>query len=300
MFPDALTQLRAGVQCHADAIRVACQAEATAPKPGNVHPSASFEDCHYRDFCRAAEVTAHILASSDCDFERSLGERVLHAIEATRRVTNANVNLGIVLLIAPLTMVREDRDVTRVLASLSARDAAQVYRAIRLASPGGMKSEAVDPSRDVTRDEADVLDLIDAMRSAAGRDRIARQYAENYRDFFHGVVPIVESELRCTVDPNEAIVRAQLRLMSLEADSLIARKLGPSIAEETRSRAEACLRHDSPEARTELDMWLRADGNRRNPGTTADFIAAAIYWLIRPAPRAWSLEGPLDAPGGLT
>ncbi|MFN5467079.1 MAG: hypothetical protein ACK5AM_03065 [Pirellulaceae bacterium] len=25
-----------------------------------------------------------------------------------------------------------------------------------------------------------------------------------------------------------------------------------------------------------FDQWLRADGNRRNPGTTADLIAAAL------------------------
>jgi triphosphoribosyl-dephospho-CoA synthase len=30
-----------------------------------------------------------------------------------------------------------------------------------------------------------------------------------------------------------------------------------------------------------LDSFLRADGNRRNPGTTADFIAAVIYAGLR-------------------
>ena len=28
---------------------------------------------------------------------------------------------------------------------------------------------------------------------------------------------------------------------------------------------------------SELDFWLRSDGHRRNPGTTADFIGAAIF-----------------------
>ena len=41
-------------------------------------------------------------------------------------------------------------------------------------------------------------------------------------------------------------------------------------AEEVQRRAAAW---------TELDVYLRGDGNRRNPGTTADMIAAAI-WIV--------------------
>ena len=33
--------------------------------------------------------------------------------------------------------------------------------------------------------------------------------------------------------------------------------------------------------RAEYDFWLRADGHRRNPGTTADVIAAALFVLLR-------------------
>ncbi|MFC1759755.1 triphosphoribosyl-dephospho-CoA synthase [Planctomycetota bacterium] len=30
-------------------------------------------------------------------------------------------------------------------------------------------------------------------------------------------------------------------------------------------------------ALADLDFWLRSDGNRRNPGTTADLIAAGLF-----------------------
>jgi triphosphoribosyl-dephospho-CoA synthase len=30
-----------------------------------------------------------------------------------------------------------------------------------------------------------------------------------------------------------------------------------------------------------LDFWLRSDGNRRNPGTTADLIAAGLFVALR-------------------
>ncbi|MCH7685907.1 MAG: triphosphoribosyl-dephospho-CoA synthase, partial [Planctomycetes bacterium] len=37
-------------------IQTACFLEATARKPGNVHPGASFEDLTYDDFLRSANV----------------------------------------------------------------------------------------------------------------------------------------------------------------------------------------------------------------------------------------------------
>jgi triphosphoribosyl-dephospho-CoA synthase len=52
-----------------------------------------------------------------------------------------------------------------------------------------------------------------------------------------------------------------------------------------------------PEGRAalaDLDSWLRAEGNGRNPGATADLIAACLFVLLRegtiplPPPLPWS------------
>jgi len=32
---------------------------------------------------------------------------------------------------------------------------------------------------------------------------------------------------------------------------------------------------------TKLDAWLRAEGNRRNPGTTADLVTACLFIALR-------------------
>lgn len=320
----ALLQLRRQVTSHADAIRLACVWEATAAKVGNVHPTAAFADCGYVDFCRAAEEVAPLLAGPDnkrpgdgrhdnderlgsderpgnderpgSDEQRaalagganagspSLGDRVLAAITATRAVTTANVNLGIVLLIAPLAMARDRADVRRVLAALTSADGAKVYRAIAIAGAGGLDSDPVDPRWDVATAAPEAIDLIAAMRLARDRDRIARQYAEDFADFFDNVLPVVEAELAATDELGEAIVRAQLRLLAAEPDSLILRKCGAGIADEVCRRAAACWAAADAAHRAQresLDRWLREDGNRRNPGTTADLIAAALYWLIR-------------------
>ena len=304
----ALEQLRGWVTDPAEAIRLACVWEATAPKLGNVHPTAAFADCGFDDFCAAAARIAPHLASptphlappapSQPDAHPSpaaahpeapsLGTRVLAAIQATGEVTSANVNLGIVLLIAPLALAHDRADVAGVLAGLSEHDGAKVFQAIRLAAPGGMQGgeQGAVPSRwDVTAaGPVEGIDLIAAMRSAQGRDRIARQYAGDFVDFFENVVPVVEAELAGGPEIGEGIVRAQLRLLAAEPDSLIQRKCGPEVAEEVRRRAAACFTPQGqvdPGQRAVLDHWLRQDGNRRNPGTTADLIAAAIYWLIR-------------------
>jgi len=67
-------------------------------------------------------------------------------------------------------------------------------------------------------------------------------------------------------------------------DSLISRKLGDSVAQKSAAMAAQCLDQltnadDDAFWRSvgDLDFWLRSDGHRRNPGTTADLITAALY-----------------------
>jgi triphosphoribosyl-dephospho-CoA synthase len=66
-------------------------------------------------------------------------------------------------------------------------------------------------------------------------------------------------------------------------DSLIARKCGMSIARQAQGLASRTLQAGRPgderylSALSELDFWLRSDGHRRNPGTSADLIAAGLF-----------------------
>src|SRR3954454_1458483 len=85
----------------AEQIELACVLEATARKPGNVHPAAAFADLRYEDFLRAAAVSAPILARAG---ELGIGGAVFDAVKATRAATGTNVNLGMCLLLAPLAV----------------------------------------------------------------------------------------------------------------------------------------------------------------------------------------------------
>jgi triphosphoribosyl-dephospho-CoA synthase len=79
----------------------------------------------------------------------------------------------------------------------------------------------------------------------------------------------------------------QLRLMSRIMDSHIIRKRGDSVALEVRRAACRVLSQgdlDSPKGRQayrDFDAWLRSDNHARNPGTTADLIAAMLYVALR-------------------
>lgn len=260
----------------------ACRMEATARKPGNVHPEARFADLCYEDFVQSAQWASPQLARAGID---GVGGAVSEAIRATRERVGTNTNLGIALLIAPLAAVplnsTLDAGIEDVLRALTADDAAGVYEAIRLAQPGGMGTVS---SGDVA--DSPPPDLLWAMRQAAGRDWIARQYATGFHDVIHTAVPLL-AEWRPAAGWEVRVIHLHLELMTRWPDTLIARKCGGAIAEVSAGRARAVLDSGWPdtaaghEAIQEFDAWLRLDGHRRNPGTTADAVAATLFAALR-------------------
>ncbi len=271
---------------------LACMLEVSAPKPGNVHRGADFSETTLEDFLTGAVAIGPAMETAA---GARLGTTVLEAIRATKALVGTNVNLGTVLLLAPLAAVPRSESlrpgVRGVLDGLSPADARDVYAAIRLARPGGLGEVE---SHDVSGPPPE--DLLAAMRAAAAHDMVARQYAEGFSPLFDRIVPWLQDSIARTARLPEAIVDAQLRVLSEYPDSLIGRKCGPKIARQASARAGAVLEcgpADSPQYRAglaDLDFWLRSDHHRRNPGTTADLLAAALFTLLR--------DGKLPLSGG--
>jgi len=262
---------------------LACLLEVTANKPGNVYPGADFQELTLNDFLVSAVSIGPAMQHAA---GRPIGLTVLAAVRATRTVVQTNTNLGTLLLLAPLAKVGLSQPlragVGEVLDSLAETDASEIYEAIRLASPGGMGRV----------DEMDVTgpsppSLLDAMRAAAERDLVARQYVNRFEQVFDasGAWLVEAQEAGWTL--RESIVRTHVRLMATFPDSLIARKCGQQLADESACRAAEVLSRGVPgdanyeKGLGELDGWLRADGNRRNPGTTADLITAGLFVALR-------------------
>lgn len=261
---------------------LACLLEATAPKPGNVHRGADFEDLVFADFVVSATAIGPWIARAATD---GVGASVLAAVRATRELVATNTNLGTLLLLAPLAAVPEgtplERGVRDVLAGLTPEDADHTYAAIRLAQPGGIgQVEQMDVHGEPPRD------LLMAMQHAADRDLVARQYVSGFSEVLDRVVPwLVETRTRCSL--TQAIIHTQIRLLARFPDSLIARKCGAATAQHAADIAARVEQSGSPgsqeyeQALADLDFWLRSDGHRRNPGTTADLLAAGLFVVLR-------------------
>lgn len=267
------------------AASLACVWEVSAPKPGNVHRDADFADATYMDFIQSAVVVGPILEKVA---ELGVGRTVLEAVRATRDTVGTNTNLGTLLLLAPLAAVSDGTPLAHgiggVLNRLRFDDTRDVYEAIRISSAGGLGRA---DEADVHGDAPPNLQLVEAMRLAADRDLVARQYTNQFADVFNGAAAWIQAGLAREWPLFTAIVHAHLRQLANEPDSLILRKCGSQVAAESRDRAASVVAAGLPGDATyetavaEFDAWLRADGHRRNPGTTADLIAAGLFVLLR-------------------
>jgi triphosphoribosyl-dephospho-CoA synthase len=262
-------------------VQLACLLEASAPKPGNVSPGRAFHDTSYDDFL----ISAAAIGPAFADVARnSIGTTIEQAIEATARATRANTNLGIVLLLAPLAKaaglpggtLRER--VGRVLAETTTEDARLVYQAIRRAGPGGMGKAG---SQDLS--ETPTVTLTEAMALARDRDAVAREYATDFELTFTRGAPALRAARAAGLGWSDAVVETFLTLLASSPDTLIVRKGGRQVAESVSRRASEIAKAGG--VRTEegrallraFDAELRDPQNTRNPGTTADLTAAAIF-----------------------
>jgi len=264
-------------------VQTACTWEALSRKVGNVHPHADFTNTTLADFLLSAIAIGPAFRRAH---SVSVGRTVLSAVEATQTFVGQNTNLGICLALAPLAAVPDGEPlrtgVQIVLNELTVSDAELVYRAIRLAAPGGLGDA---PEQDVR--DAPTVTLLKAMTLAADRDLIAQQYDNGYADLFDfGVPALVEAfEKFGQIEP--AVIECQLKWLAEFPDSLIARKKGIPAAEDVRQRVVDVLKlgglhtQGGRRAGVELDRYLRSDGNALNPGTTADIVTACLFVALR-------------------
>jgi triphosphoribosyl-dephospho-CoA synthase len=263
----------------AEAFIAACRDEIEAPKPGNVHVFADGHGMTVDDFLRSAEAAAPALSNSGLP----VGARILAAVEATFAAVGMNTNLGIVLLCAPLAAAAQRggdlrMSVKQTVAGLTSLDAESAFKAILRAAPAGLGTA---PRYDV-RGPANVT-LLEAMREAAGRDRVAFQYASDFMDIFETGTGTLASARVSGWPAPLAVAAVYLAFLAGFPDSHIARKNGPQAAARVQIEAlEARKRFMNAANPAEtlqdllsFDRRLKARG--LNPGTSADLTVASIF-----------------------
>ncbi|MGA7816266.1 triphosphoribosyl-dephospho-CoA synthase [Caballeronia sp.] len=274
----------------------ACRLDIETAKPGNVSIDNPGHGMTAAQFIASADAAADALFAKGA----RVGTRILDAVRRTQRVAGCNTNLGIVLLIAPLAaafeMPGDDppagssicatawRTATqRVLATLDLDDTRAAYRAIALANPGGLGDA---PEQSVH--ESPTVDLRTAMALAAGRDSIARQYANGFCDVFETGLETVRRAQTSgqSQAATELTLDVFLAFLSGWPDSHIVRKHGlrvaQSVTREARRRHDAMHRARARGAVADelltLGAWdatLKAQGI--NPGTSADLTVATLF-----------------------
>jgi triphosphoribosyl-dephospho-CoA synthase len=277
---DRTAGARWSAEAVAGAAQLACVLEASAEKPGNITPRHDFADTTYEDMLRSAIALGPELGRAA---ERGVGDTVLAATRATRRVAGANTNLGIALLLAPLARAallggRLRERLREVLGALTLDDARAAYAAIRAAGAGGLDEPVEHDVR-----AAPTVGLREAMVAAAERDSVAAEYATGYAVTFELGLPALDRALEDGLGPRAATVAVYLEVLAAVPDTLVARKRGRAAAERVSAGAASVLaaggvRDDAGQAALRaFDASLRRDGNALNPGTTADLVTAVLF-----------------------
>jgi triphosphoribosyl-dephospho-CoA synthase len=259
----------------------ACELDVAVRKPGNVSAASAghgMDAAIFRAAARAA--AAPLFAHGD-----PVGRRIERAVDAAHAAAGCNANLGIVLLCAPIAAAHEDvaaarsaaglrRAVERRLQALDMDDARAAFRAIVRANPGGLGSAGDHDVRN-----APAIDLVSAMRIAADRDSIARQYATGFADVFDCGVPLFARVARTSIE--QAMLATFIAFLRRWPDSHVARKHGIDVADALRRDAAARSDRygdDAGRAPADIAAWdaeLKARGI--NPGTSADLAVATAF-----------------------
>lgn len=253
------------------AAQAACVLEASAPKPGSVNRLHDFADTTFEDFMISALAIGEAMRLA---WTHTVGEVVLKAVEDTRRLVSTNTNLGMILLLTPLVKAAASDDLRaglrKVLRELSETDADLVYKAIRLAAPGGLgkvtRGDIDDGARGTLRE---------MMYLAREHDAVAAAYVNDYQVVFEVGCPALINYYRRKGNRTEAVVYTYLSLLEQQPDSLVMRKCGRETAEEISRQAGLVLKGKM--SLGEFDDFLRRPDNALNPGTTSDLVAASIF-----------------------
>jgi triphosphoribosyl-dephospho-CoA synthase len=164
-----------------------------------------------------------------------------------------------------------------VLTGLDRTDAEWAFRAIALASPGGLG----DVSEHDVRNPPTVT-LLEAMKAAVERDRIAAQYAQGFFEIFHVALPPLRSFLTSSGNEADAASMLYMFLLATVPDSHLVRKFGQDVATKVLLDAKVLFKGlDGQPANVQrerlLDFDTKLKKNGWNPGTTADYTVAAVF-----------------------
>jgi triphosphoribosyl-dephospho-CoA synthase len=292
-------------------LQLAILLEASSYKPGNVTRTSGFKCTRYEHFLASAVATNPSLEyAAERGIAVSKGGICVSEVELGVIIKDCVVNvnawqhggntlLGTIILLSPIAVAggmtsaeagifkisRLRENVKLVVEQTGAEDAANVYEAIKIASPGGLgivpELDVNDPNS-INKILKEKISLYRIFKIAEKYDAVCSEWVNNYPLTFDVAFPSLDEQLNKGEDLNTAIVHTFLELLAERPDTLIARKAGVEKAREVSSMAREVLKLGELETSrgnkslSELDRKLKKSSNLLNPGTTADIIAASL------------------------
>ena len=274
------------------------------PKPGNVHRTQDFENMSYEDFLISSVSIASFLEKaanrandlySDYPYKIGIGKIIYSCIESTNKLVNTNTNLGICMLLVPLSaafgvmindlsMDKLPLIMDNIIKKTSVDDAIYLTKAINLAQAGGLENKAtkfdVNDDDIISNLKEDDVSMYQLLEMSSDYDKISYELTNKLPVVLGYGLPTFK-KYDNKYPKNDVTLEVYLEILSSINDTLISRKYGEEISDKISLKAEHIKNNTqiaTDERRREMekfDKFLRK--NKYNPGTTADFTAATLF-----------------------
>jgi triphosphoribosyl-dephospho-CoA synthase len=274
------------------ASQIACCLEVSAFKPGNVHRNRDYNDIKYHHFISSGIAFGQVIYEAS-QSEGNIGYYIKRGVIESKKWSPTNANLGIIMLHIPIATAsgkleefNEDtlkKNLKDIILNTTVEDAINVYDAINIAMAGGLNKPKDGP--DVSSEDAKKelieknLTLYDVFKISSEWDNISKEWTNNFKISFEGY-ELINKYYNETNDIHLSITKTFLTLLSKYPDTLIARKKGLEVAKMVSKMAKDVLDNFSMEKVVEFDKYLSKEGNKLNPGTTADLIASSLMIFL--------------------
>ncbi|HIP84702.1 MAG TPA: hypothetical protein EYH15_04360 [Methanothermococcus okinawensis] len=272
--------------------QIACVLEVSSFKPGNVHRYRDFSDIKYHHFLASGIAFGDVVYRAAQD-RGNIGRYIKMGVIQSRRWSPSNANLGIIMLHIPIGMGAGNienfnsemlrKKMIDLVRSTTVEDAINVYDAINIAMPylnpprRGPDVKGEDGRRKLVEEN---LTLYEVFKISAQWDNISREWVQGFPITFEGY-KILKNYYREEGDIHWAVTKTYIHILSKYPDTLIARKNNWEIAVDiSRIAREIKERGFKKEDIEKLDVYLSRDGNKLNPGTTADIVAGSLMIFL--------------------
>ncbi len=283
----------------AKACEKACLLEASSyPKPGNVSPFHDLPDLTYDDFVKAAPIASKACLNAAKWAKRKnpkIGKHILDAAKKTSRISSSNPNLGILLILVPLSSAASISKtpkgirgaLKKVMAKTTVQDSIDFIGAVNYAEPF-LLPNSLDARNEETpskiKDEK--IKFKKLIELSSKNDMVSAELVNGLQKILIAKEQL-EKNYKKSGEVNRAVCQTYLYLLSRYQDTLVKNRAGRKAANQIKTRARNAMKKGGVLTKGgqkevfRLDKFIRKHGGKLNPGSTADITCAAIMlWLL--------------------